>query len=753
MGVLTQAILWAGDAFAVESFTYTISHSITPGLAQLVVIPRTLDLRPKEFGDLVFSDGPRTVRLRNCKADSITPSLGPQGQQYTLTIFDRRWKWRNPQASLGKIGGQYNRLDGRKKLVPWSIRSPRELAELCLQEMGEVNYLIDMPEGVDRAAGADFNSYLELGTNFPQIGVNPKVIWDYSPPAEVLARLCDDLGVRIVYQPLRDRVIITRLGVGQPLPAGIFEVLSGNIDAPETPVRIGVAGAPTRYQVRIALEPVAKEWDDSYVPMDAVSYAPLGIETGQKQVVTITHINTPEAAPYDAVELTLREFLPSGLIAVTEFRETDTGVTVEDKFTALAESINVSPVSRTVTASAVGSVLTLTGTMIGVRFDFSIEDPLSSDIHFASVVVPPTAPDTLAGWEYCGPPSFHAVRATDRLSKAQAIELARESVYRCYRIRNVDIVTGQYPFNVPGYGPIKRRHQLVLQDTKVEQIEPVSRELGKRIKFPDGNKAQGIFFGVETDQYNGYSRDQGAKVYGSYAHFSIGSVIWNGTAQNSPADDRVHVPFAIDPYEQLVIFSEPVYTLPNGGGLYGKPTLILETAVIILDEETEAPVRYFQTRNLGGRGPEEWRIFEDVQVGVFAEYEPGGRKVSRIWTFEQADADQRAEHYLNGMQRKYQVTAGETRQYIGIYPIDPDGLIQQVTWSLGPGGPTTIASTNTEHDHTILPYPARRQRENLPANQSAAAANINEMNVMNGMRNSALGSVLMRAWSKGRIGG
>jgi hypothetical protein len=69
---------------------------------------------------------------------------------------------------------------------------------------------------------------------------------------------------------------------------------------------------------------------------------------------------------------------------------------------------------------------------------------------------------------------------------------------------------------------------------------------------------------------------------------------------------------------------------------------------------------------------------------------------------------------------------GLTRQYPGIIPIDCDGAIQQVSWRIGPGGPTTIASMNCEHSDYVPDLPARRLRENLAPNQAAAASNLVE---------------------------
>jgi hypothetical protein len=211
-------------------------------------------------------------------------------------------------------------------------------------------------------------------------------------------------------------------------------------------------------------------------------------------------------------------------------------------------------------------------------------------------------------------------------------------------------------------------------------------------------------------------------VYGSISNI-VGTVWWTNKNINTPADAKVYVPFSIDPVEQLVLFTEPVFR--DEGGLAMEPFLVLETAVLVRDEETNQPTRYTREREIpGGRAPTEWSIREDVQMGwkgVYDEANPWSLKSTE--EVDEQEARDRADYYLDGMASKYEVKGGETRRYFGIYGIDPDGKILQVSWSFGSGGPVTTASTNTEHDYSVLPYPARRRAENLPPNTSAALAN------------------------------
>lgn len=342
------------------------------------------------------------------------------------------------------------------------------------------------------------------------------------------------------------------------------------------------------------------------------------------------------------------------------------------------------------------------------------------------------------GWKNCLPPTFAAVVATDRLSYFEAVSLAQESVFRCFRVRNID--PGQPmakgPLALPWFGKLKRRHQIILQPTKAEQVVPAPRgNVGQA-----GNAGAFATSGIRPEFYNGYSRDQQAVVYGRVDKACVNQVTWVGPPVNTKATDKVRVSFAIDPMQQVVTFAEPVWrrdTFGNGESVYSFPSLVLETAVLVTHQETGAFIRYEQSYPVaGGRGPDEWQSRDDVQISIVGDYtvtespslsQPDDRHVLKGFRFlDLADAIPRADYYAKSLADKYQLTGGGTNQYVGIVPIDPDGFIQQVSWGIGAGGPSTTASGNSEHSAFVLPYPDRRRNENLRPNAAAAAANLNE---------------------------
>ncbi|MFO0937824.1 MAG: hypothetical protein U0798_15070 [Gemmataceae bacterium] len=91
----------------------------------------------------------------------------------------------------------------------------------------------------------------------------------------------------------------------------------------------------------------------------------------------------------------------------------------------------------------------------------------------------------------------------------------------------------------------------------------------------------------------------------------------------------------------------------------------------------------------------------------------------------------------------------------GVVKVDPDGLVQQVSFSIGPGGIHTMASTNSEFSTVLPSYSARRMRENLAANPLAALANIKDAQIHNRREGStaAGGGIIAAAFAAGALGG
>jgi hypothetical protein len=723
-GVLHGVAAWPG-AIAIESCTYTISHGISPGTAIVRMLPQASF--PAMEGDLVITDGAEAVTIRRCKVASLKVDQDEGGQIWTLEILDRRWRW----AKLGYISGCYNALDPRGKLIPWTIRSPQELAEVCLGEMGENNYELRLPPGLPRTIGDGIPNFLSAGANFPPTGVNPPVNWQGTPPAQALQQVAEMFGCRVIFRLHSDSILVAPVGIGTTLPPGSVHKQGPSLKSPQTPDGVGVIGAPTRYQCRLRLEAVGEEWDGSYQPIDLLSYTPLIDAARQENRVVIRY--NPDDVGIAVFSVDIQTAPDDPVIHVeTTARPGDNAQTIAQR---LADGVNnrFANAPGTLRASAIGGTLAVEGVRNGFAYDLRAQvagGNVLSDVEHQLIRAGARGRRT---WDFTNPGTFFEVQATDRLSRYEAIALARRSVWRLYRVSDLPLdadvhaAEGDAPpvMNIPGYGDLARKQQIVLTDTKVDQIRPAPRD-------PAAYNPSTLET-VLQNYYDGYSRDQPAVVIGSiYAQLQQAGdtgVAYVNYRQNTPADRPIHIPFTIDANYQLVRFGRPVYWLGPRSAIL-EPFLVLETAVLVRDAETNALTCYTQVVPLAGRASltnPQMRLCPDVQLNVTSTYSVQLRNPDRFINegvgkhtvtgtrILEDDPIRRADYYLKGLARQYQLSQAQTIEYNGIKRIDLDGAISQVTWSVGSGGASTTASRGTEHDHWVPSYPARRRAEFLPA--------------------------------------
>lgn len=240
-----QGLFQFAGAQALFSGSFTLATGISPSVCTLSVAPGARSLR---IGPLVLSYGGVRMVWRDCIVDKVEASIGEDGfTTWQLSILDRRWKWRG----LGKISGKYNTRVGGT-IDDTTRKSARQLVDLCLKELRERNAVT-----------------AEVPTD-----IFPEVEWDYEPPAEALAKLCDELGLVVVLD-VTDRVRVMRKGSGPPLPnlpsVVAYEAL---VDPPELPSEIVIVGGPTRYVGFVALVAVGLEADGTIKPIDELSYKP-----------------------------------------------------------------------------------------------------------------------------------------------------------------------------------------------------------------------------------------------------------------------------------------------------------------------------------------------------------------------------------------------------------------------------------------------------------------------------------------------
>jgi len=253
------------------SAQFTLTHGITPSVAIIYCAPQRNIVW--KVGPMVISYGGARITFHDCTADKISVEVDQQGfETWAVHVLDRRWKWKE----TGRISGYYNVRRGTDEIIEGTERTPRELAKLCLEAMGETRFDVSaLPEEP-----------------------RPEIEWDYDLPAEALARLCDDYGCRVTLQ-LNNSVRIVKAGVGNTLPVDAFATAAGEEpNPPERPDVLIFTAGRTRYQIDLDLEPVGIDEDGDVKPIDELSYIPEVDGTKTWKYVDIPFFNDIEKEDY-----------------------------------------------------------------------------------------------------------------------------------------------------------------------------------------------------------------------------------------------------------------------------------------------------------------------------------------------------------------------------------------------------------------------------------------------------------------------
>lgn len=236
------------------SASVTWTKGISPSVTRVTVSPDVYPSLQRVGTAQWYYDG---QLIRSCPFSVISSveKVDRGGQSLLqLLILDRRWGWR-----FGQITGEYNvRVKG--KTIPSREKTPRELASLCLDAMGEGSYDVQQLPNDDR----------------------PYINWAIDNPAKSLQSLCDLYSCEVSYE-IDNSIKIVRKGQGATIPVSFGEnmpILSREqvFDPAELPERQRVVSAATRWQVDLLLEPYGREVGDDgeFVPIDDLSYAPTG---------------------------------------------------------------------------------------------------------------------------------------------------------------------------------------------------------------------------------------------------------------------------------------------------------------------------------------------------------------------------------------------------------------------------------------------------------------------------------------------
>ncbi len=259
--------------------SYTRSQGIAPGVCLIEMAPQSLNPKDNDFveieqngylkfqfdtvetnvsssGTVSTKENTTQILMQGCRPDKASLRRSENNEIWQIPIFDRRWKWK-----FGSFSGHWNIkkngvIESRKE------KTTRELADLCLEAMGEVDYNTKDLDELEKNKKLKYRK-----------AIRPEVHWDRIAPAQALEELVNSVGYRVCLG-WDDRVSIRRAGEGALLPED--DLMSGGFesDLPEVPDSITVVGNHTMHEAAWGMEAVGLDVDGKWKPIDHLSYLP-----------------------------------------------------------------------------------------------------------------------------------------------------------------------------------------------------------------------------------------------------------------------------------------------------------------------------------------------------------------------------------------------------------------------------------------------------------------------------------------------
>lgn len=307
-----------------------------------------------------------------------------------------------------------------------------------------------------------------------------------------------------------------------------------------------------------------------------------------------------------------------------------------------------------------------------------------------------------------------------------ARDLARSTVFKCFRVK----ADGDGNITIPGYvsptnTSVCTLEQLIFHNELVDTYIDAD---GTRFVKPAFCDFVGIHLLLED---NGENTKGGTRVE-----------VQTNTELDDPND---YVTFSMnsdnEPFHLLtsphgiITFSVPMKAYPTTGST-DEPnipaSIWLTCTVTVRDPDTWQPKRFQKTIAVRGAAlPSDQTKFiqplrrDDIQQWFKTSYfnldtDPTGN-VSQTITHNLEFVNPQADYYLNSTLASYETPDCQTVTFQGIWPLDLDGAINQVSYSISKSGADTKVSSGTEHDWTI---PGYRERLDRIARSGVANANL-----------------------------
>ena len=175
-----------------------------------------------------------------------------------------------------------------------------------------------------------------------------------------------------------------------------------------------------------------------------------------------------------------------------------------------------------------------------------------------------------------------------------------------------------------------------------------------------------------------------------------------------------------------MIFNEPVYknATPNAAKVTPEPAqLVLRTKCQVRDAETLTLSRHIRERSTDSSlGTQTQFIRRDeltvthvptYSAATYAEVPTAGADPRVVDDVESTvdDVNAACDYYIDAALEEYQQPEPRQVRTAGIYPIDLDGAIAQVTYQIGPSGATTTVARGSEPSSFAASHGERRRAE------------------------------------------
>jgi hypothetical protein len=266
------------------------------------------------------------------------------------------------------------------------------------------------------------------------------------------------------------------------------------------------------------------------------------------------------------------------------------------------------------------------------------------------------------------------------ISNVDDREMARRTVFKMYRIKSPVTL----PLTPPGVNKTITQLDLILPLVGTRGEYKIDADTKKKILYPPvcyGNH----YFKHDAELANRMAADPKP-----------------GTADIS--QQIVQAGFSLNEEKGIVSFGDHVFKRDNG-----KPVpadIYLRCCVGLRSEKTGQFYRYERRKKVGKTNAgEPDMVLRHPEISVL---------VKRDKTSNQAKKEKEADYYIDAMVKELVEKKPQVAEYKGWYPIELDGAIHSISWSMGPDGARMVVQRNDDSgSSTTLPYNQRLNKEKL----------------------------------------